>query len=173
MIRVRCPGAGFLEQSLRRLGANLPRIQFRRMDIWAKDTATHLRKNQRKPRLPREVRIGISGRAMGASRRPVAVISSRSMIGYWFEVGTGIFGPHRKRIRSKGQMYTDAAGNRRRRSALRIETPHGFIFRTSVAGMKARPWFFTGISRRLVVLREQLRLDYQRAFRGLSAGARK
>lgn len=148
-------------------------MQFRRLDLWARDTAVRFRRNAIPTRLPREARIGIRGGAMKVRGVPAAVVMSRSQIGYWMETGTGIYGPHRKPIRSKGGEYTDALGRRRKRRALRIETAGGFIFRTSVAGMKARPWFFKGISGRLAFLREQLREDYQKAFNALSARARR
>lgn len=163
MIRLASNATGLARQ-IEALGGNVSRLQLRRMQRWGASVNRKL-----KTIAGKHVAHGVTSRISLRGREPITTFTSRSNIGWWREFGTGLYGPLRRRIRSKGGPYVDAHGKLRNRRALQIPVAGGFIYYASVRGMKARPWFVRTVKAEIPRLLRETVEDFNRAIRRLSA----
>jgi hypothetical protein len=153
-----------LAARIKSLGGDVCRIQLRTMQRWGASVGRKL-----KVITGKHVSHGIQARTTLRGREPMTIVISRSNIGWWREFGTGIYGPMRRRIRSKGGPYIDAKGRLRSRRALQWEVGGGFMYRRSVRGMRAKPWFEKTVRGEIPRLLRESVADFQKAIRKLSA----
>jgi hypothetical protein len=148
-----------LARAIRGFGGNVTRIQLRTMQRWGTSVAKKL-----KTIAGRHVEHGIQGRTTLRGREPFTTLISRSNIGWWREFGTGIYGPLRRRIRSKGGPYVNPkTGKLQNRRALRWEVGGGYRFARSVRGMRAHPWFVPTVKMEIPRLLRESVADFQKA----------
>ena len=159
MIRIVSNAEG-LGALIRQFGVDARPTLVRAFKAWASVTNNMLKVEAEQP-----VKSGVRAKVVEVGVRPGALFECASMIGLWREQGTGIHGPLKRPIVSKGGMYLGPkpvyAGPRRRsgaavrgvgaerplrtRSVLRFEIDGKVIYRPSVAGRKADPWFWKTI----------------------------
>lgn len=138
----------------------LPKVAWSGLRVWAN---RHVMKELKRNAPARRLRQAVNFHAYARRDLPFVRIFCNLPLGAWFEYGTGIHGPLKKRIEPRtGESYT-FDGVKKQRRALRIPTKKGVLYRMWSPGMKAQPWFFRSIKDKIQLVAPTIAEVFQKA----------